>query len=208
MAGSKPPGRRQAAKDMRRLQLIRATLSCVARRGLADTTMAHITQAAGLSAGIVNLHFESKEKLFIETLRFLADEYEAACNAALDKAGPSAAERLGALVELDFSPKISERGKLAVWFSFWGEVKARPVYTQICAEKDRRYDQIITGLCRQITDDGGYQNVDVRVVATGFTALADGLWLDLLTQPKDFSREEAKSICYYYLHASFPRHFG
>lgn len=192
---------------MRRLKLIRATLQCVARRGLADTTMAHITQAAGLSAGIVNLHFESKEKLFIETLRLLADEYENACNVALARSGPTAEERLAALVELDFSPKISERGKLAVWFSFWGEVKARPIYTQICAEKDRRYDQTITDLCHQLIDDGGYENVNARIVATGFTALADGLWLDLLMVPKHFTRQDAKAVCYSYLHAAFPRHF-
>ncbi|GIR39252.1 MAG: hypothetical protein CM15mP51_00320 [Porticoccaceae bacterium] len=37
--------------------------------------MADVTKLAGLSLGIVNLHFETKEKLLVETLRFITDEY-------------------------------------------------------------------------------------------------------------------------------------
>ena len=37
--------------------------------------MADVTSKAGLSLGIINLHFETKEKLLIETLRFITDEY-------------------------------------------------------------------------------------------------------------------------------------
>ena len=39
------------------------------------TTMADVTKLVGLSLGIVNLHFETKEKLLVETLRFITDEY-------------------------------------------------------------------------------------------------------------------------------------
>ena len=45
--------------------------------------MADVTQDAGLSSGIVNLHFLSKDKLFEETLLYLSDEYEAFCANAL-----------------------------------------------------------------------------------------------------------------------------
>ena len=36
---------------------------------MSNTTMAEISSEAGLSVGIVNLHFKSKERLLIETLR-------------------------------------------------------------------------------------------------------------------------------------------
>ena len=55
--------------------LIQSTINCIANRGIAGTTMADVTKDAGLSLGIVNLHFKSKEKLFEETLRFVSDEY-------------------------------------------------------------------------------------------------------------------------------------
>ena len=59
----------------RRRQLIKATIKCIAKNGLSGITMADVTSKAGLSLGIVNLHFETKEKLLIETLRFITYEY-------------------------------------------------------------------------------------------------------------------------------------
>ena len=55
--------RRTAPAEERREQLILATIRCVADHGLADTTIATVAQAAGLSQGIVNLHFRSKDGL-------------------------------------------------------------------------------------------------------------------------------------------------
>ena len=65
--------RRTAPPEERREQLILATIRSVADRGLADTTIATVAQEAGLSQGIVNLHFRSKDGLLTETLRYLAD---------------------------------------------------------------------------------------------------------------------------------------
>ena len=58
------PNSRAVAKERRREQLIKATINCIAKRGIAGTTMADVTNDAGLSSGIVNLHFQSKDKLF------------------------------------------------------------------------------------------------------------------------------------------------
>jgi len=201
-------GRRRVTKEMRRHQLIRATIKCVAKRGFAETTMADVTQEAGLSLGIVNLHFQSKDKLFIETLRYLSEEYEVACQAAMAKAGPSPGERLAALVALDFSPRVADRRKIAVWFAFWGEAKSRPTYMQLCAEKDRRYEDTVARLCQEIIDDGGYEHVRAPDIANGLSAMVNGLWLDLLMTPDDMDRAKATSICRSYLAQTFPGHIS
>ena len=62
-------------KAERRQQLIDAAIRCIAQAGLSAVTMQMVTSEAGLSAGIANLHFESKENLLRETLRFVAEEY-------------------------------------------------------------------------------------------------------------------------------------
>jgi TetR/AcrR family transcriptional regulator, transcriptional repressor of bet genes len=187
--------------------LIRATIRSVANRGLASTTIATVAKEAGLSQGIINLHFQSKERLLTETLRFLADEYRNACYAAVAEAGESPAAGLRALVELDFRPSICERGKLAVWFAFWGERRFRPTYRRICAERDRSYDDMVRTLCARLCEQGGYPDVDPALIADGLSALTDGLWLDLLVRPESMSRELAKRISMAYLADAFPRHF-
>ena len=96
----KPPAEpekrgRKASKETRRQQLIEATIDSLAKRGYSETTMADVADGAGLSRGIVNFHFESKEKLLVATLQYMADEYSAHWRAALQKAGDDPARQLG-----------------------------------------------------------------------------------------------------------------
>ena len=62
-------------KEIRRKQLIRATMGRIAEVGLSQVTLSAVTQKAGLSQGIANLHFDSKDNLLVETLKFVKDEY-------------------------------------------------------------------------------------------------------------------------------------
>ncbi len=202
------PNNRAVAKDRRRQQLIKATINCIAKRGIAGTTMADVTQDAGLSLGIVNLHFLSKDKLFEETLLYLSDEYETFCANALKKAGHTVVEKLTALVELDFSPKVCDRKKLAVWFAFWGEAKFRPTYLQICAENDRKYNDVVAKLCEDLVVDGGYTDIRPQAFAIGLAALTNGLWLALLMTPDEINRNMARDISFDYLAVIFPNHFN
>ena len=100
------PRRRTAPPAERRKQLIDATIRSVANRGLADTTIATVAREAGLSQGIINLHFKTKERLLTETLRYLADEYRNACHEAAARTEGSPEAGLTAMVELDFQRGI------------------------------------------------------------------------------------------------------
>jgi TetR/AcrR family transcriptional repressor of bet genes len=207
-AGKSAPKRRTASKQERRVQLIKATIRSIAKRGLSDTTMATVTREAGLSLGIINLHFKSKERLLVETLHYVADEFTAAWKKVLDNSGPSNAEKLRAIVDVDFTPPVCEPNKLAVWFAFWGESKSRPTYRKICANLDKQYDQMLVELCAQIIDEGPYPGVDADTVATGLSAMSEGLWLDMLVSPESMNAEKAKNVCLAYLASVLPKHFG
>jgi TetR/AcrR family transcriptional repressor of bet genes len=200
--------RRTAPPEERREQLIAATIRCVANQGLADTTIATVAREAGLSQGIINLHFQSKERLLTETLRYIADEYRNAVREAVARSGDEPQAGLTALVDLDFHRNICERSKLAVWFAFWGERRFRPTYRRICAERDRSYDDMVRALCAALRVQGDYPQVDSDVVADGLSALTDGLWLDLLVRPDSMSRDQARRIAMSYLADAFPRHFS
>ena len=69
------------------MQLIDATIDSLAKRGYSETTMADVADGAGLSRGIVNFHFESKEKLLVATLQYMADEYSAHWRDGLSEGG-------------------------------------------------------------------------------------------------------------------------
>jgi TetR/AcrR family transcriptional repressor of bet genes len=198
---------RIASKGIRRRQLIEATIDSVADRSFSKTTLATVTKGANLSHGIVNYHFKSKELLFAETLGFLANEHRDQWQKTLDKSGTSAQERLLALIDADFHPNICNRKKIAVWFAFYGEATYRSAYRDKCREIDALRLKETEGLCQSIKEEGGYDQVDPRMFATGLEALIDGLWLNMLLYPKIFSRSRARETCLAYLAATFPRHF-
>ena len=200
--------KRTASKAERREQLIKATMRSIASNGLSDTTMATVSGEAGLSQGIINLHFQSKEKLLLETLSYVVDEYKALWEQALDKAGEHSAERLSALLAVDFHPAVCDRNKLAVWFAFWSESKARPTYRKLCAARDQGYDLMLRNLCAELKEEGNYVNVDPVSAARGLAAMTEGLWLDMLVSPRSMNREKAKMTCRTYLSHLFPQHFS
>jgi TetR/AcrR family transcriptional repressor of bet genes len=200
--------RRTAPKEERQSQLIQATIYSVAENGLSDTTMATVAREAGLSQGIINLHFQSKDRLLVETLRYLSEQYQEAWERAMNNAGPDPAEQLGAMVAVDFKQPVCDRNKLAVWFAFWGESKSRPTYRKICAATDAAYRADLVRVCQQLIDQGGYRGIDAETVAAGLSAMTSGLWLDLLTSPRSMSRRRARQICKAYLASVFPGHFS
>jgi TetR/AcrR family transcriptional repressor of bet genes len=199
--------RRRAAPEERRLQLIRATIQTVADGGLSDVTVASVAGRAGLSQGIINLHFQSKERLLLETLRHVAGQYRSRWDDALSHAGADSATRLRAIIDVDFDAEVCDRDNLAVWFAFWGESKSRPTYMAICAERDRRYEQMMTDLCQELVLSGPYPDIDPTQVATGLYAMTEGLWLRLLINPESLTPDQARAIVLGFLARTFPAHF-
>lgn len=198
---------RTASREVRRRQLINATMKCIARKGMGSTTLGDVAREAGLSQGIVNLHFESKDNLLRETLGALVNEYSDQFEKTLERSGPHSADKLLALMELDLRPSICDRRKLAVWFAFWGEVKSRPTYQRMCDERDSYYDDVVRGLCQDLIVDGDYQGIDSAAVARALMSITSGLWLSCLISPQTWDRRKAMAAVMTYLCSVFPRHF-
>ncbi|MBW2495081.1 MAG: TetR family transcriptional regulator C-terminal domain-containing protein [Deltaproteobacteria bacterium] len=201
------PLSRAEGKQRSRQKLITATINSIAKRGFADTTLARVAEGAGLSRGIVNFHFRSKDALFLETLKFLSREYGEHWWRAFDDAGPTAAEKLEAVLMIDFKPPISNRNRLACWFAFYGEAKSRPTYMAACTETDEVNYSAIVDLCRTIIEEGSYENLDPELVTQGLSAMSEGLWLDLLVSPNTNDPEKSQETLRTYLRSLFPKHF-
>ena len=193
--------------EVRREQLVHATMKSIARNGLSGTTMAEVTRLAGLSLGIANLHFKSKEKLLIETLRYMTGEYHEGQQEILEGARyPTVAEKIEALLQFDFSPRVATRDKIAVWYAFWGEAKSRPTYQRICRDIDIRAEKTLGDLFQAAIDEGNYREIKASTLATGYTAISNGLWLNLLLGPQKTRRGQARQVARNYLATALPQH--
>lgn len=196
-----------APKDERMSQLVAAAVQVIAREGLTGTTTAAVTEAAGLSAGIVSLHFGTKENLLVTTLETLAHEHRDRWLAKAGDSSLSPAERLWAIMAAHFDPAICTRTKIAVWFAFFGERRYRDIYRRIVEAYDTERTAAVAECCRLLAADGCDRPVDPTIMARIIENLADGLWLDMLLYPERVTLEHAIEEMRSLLHAHFPVHF-
>lgn len=205
--GKKAKKPRTASKEVRRQQLIDATIESIAKHGLTGTTMTTVTREAGLSLGLVNFHFSTKKNLFEETLRYLAEEHHQFWKTSYERASLAPVDKLQAIVGAHFHPSICKRKKIAVWYGFFGESSARASYRNLVADIDAERRDLTVLLCQKIVEDGGYENLDADDIVMTLEGLYDGFWLNILMYPKEFTRFDAMARIQGYLAGVFPKHF-
>ena len=200
----RPP--RKLSRDARRAQLIDATVLTLADLGFARTTLSEVARRAGLSHGLVNFHFATKEGLLSETLRVLADEYQANWEEALSAAPPEPGARLAALLLADFEPRVCTHEKLSAWVAFWGEAQARPLYQANCSGNDDAYVRTLESICAALVAAEGVP-LDPVAVARVLRVTTEGVWLDMMTMTAPYARPEAIRTVMTCATAFFPRRF-
>ncbi|MDZ7749885.1 MAG: transcriptional regulator BetI [Halofilum sp. (in: g-proteobacteria)] len=194
-------------RDLRRQQLIDATITVIGRQGYAGTRLADVARQAKVSYGVVGFYFKTKEDLLLATLQSLAEEYTRVWREAVDRAGPSPVDRLRAIIDADFSSRIASEKKIAVWYAFWAEGRTRPKYRQLCAELYNDYHWQVRTIIEELIEQGGYTGLDPHQVTVALNAMIDGMWLDLQIQPREFDREQAKQVIEMFLGRLFPAEF-
>jgi len=96
---------RKENKKNSNLKLISSAIKNISTKGINETTMYDVSHGAGLSQGIVNFHFKSKELLLIETLKFISNEYLESFQKCLMKSGHDPRKKIISIINNDFSTK-------------------------------------------------------------------------------------------------------
>lgn len=180
-------------KDKRKQQLIEANIASIAKRGLSETTIAHVSQGAGMSRGIVNFYFTTKEAMMQETCQHLADEYASVWEAALEKAGADATplDAVSAVVESLFAASVCQQKRLSVWVAFWGHASSHDVYQKIIAERDAALVKKLTELAAK----QGSLSIAPEAFAYELHALVRGSWLHFLLATESVDRRALAEKC-------------
>ncbi len=191
------PNKRQLNAAASKDKLIEATILCMANYGPAGVSIERITDAAGVSRGLVRHHFGSKRRLLLEAFQRLADEQRTAFGGdpATDD-DPVAALR--AAVATSFRDELAAPERSHAWFGFWqaalGDRDLRVVNERVYTEERERYSELFREAARQQRLD-----IDPREAGTGLVALADGAWSELLMAAADFSVDDALALCDHYI---------
>lgn len=163
--------RRADAEDLRRRQLIEATIEAIAVLGFNATTIAEIAQRAAVSTGLVSFYFGDKDGLLEATLRHLARELSRNAARRLRAAG-TPRERIQAIIEANLGDVQFERRIATVWLAFWGQVPHSPRFARVQRAYQRRLATNIAHALRPVA-----AREEALGMAESIAAMIDGVWL-------------------------------
>ena len=186
--------RAQAAAEARS-RILAAAAECIVRDGLAQVRMASIARTAGVSAGLLHYHFETKELLFGEVLRY-SHEVSAELNRhALAEAGDGPAERLAIFLDRCL-PSDDQRSD--EWL-LWQELALLCIRDPGLAKVGSDLYEDLYATVADIVGDGVSSGVfdttlEPRAVAETAVALTDGFGGRVLAGDPGFGIDEARAM--------------
>jgi AcrR family transcriptional regulator len=180
---------------LRREQIVRATIRCLAREGYTRLTMKKVARAAGVSQGILHYYFTDKRAMLAATLTTVSRDLDRRVAAAQSRATRDPAARLRALVRACLEVAVRRPEFWVVFLEFWGEMVHDRRLREVNAEVYTRTRKLIGRLIADGVRTGHFRAVDPERAAGVVLGLVDGVSLQLTFDPRAFSVAEAARLC-------------
>lgn len=188
----------------RRKALIEATMQVMTEQGLTGLTLARVASRVGLTAAMINFHFDSKEALLLATLHEVASEFEEYVVSILDDLDGDPVVNLRRFLDVHFHPDLTHPDKVGVWFAFMGDRSARETYMKHFSNTDRRYRGVLRDLIAQLMEKEKISG-DPDAMALGLVGMLEIQWQDRLMEPDTFDETAARKTCENYLAILLPK---
>jgi len=158
--------------EVRREEILRATVDEVTKRGFASTRVADVAAALGISTGLVFYHFESKDALLSAAFAHAAQLDLERLDAVASGRG-SATRRLARILTM-YGPEGTGAG-WSLWIDAWATALRSPEMADVSRELDVRWKDTVAAVIRQGVEGGELSCTDPSGAAWRITALLDGL---------------------------------
>lgn len=172
-------------ETIRRRDLVEAAFQTFLDYGINGTTVARIGEQAGMSHGIVNYYFKSKDQLLSAVIRhaFRLIMREVV---RLLKDATSPRERISAVIAGNFPVELFNRETAAAWISFYAEVSTNEDFERLQETFYRRLHSNLMHTLRQLT-----KPAEAERIALGISVWVDGLWLRCAMKRQGVERHAA-----------------
>ena len=193
-------------KDRNRQTLIDATLDCIAEIGLIQTSVSEIISRAGLSRGMIHLHFGGKDQLVVEAARHASEAYYRVLDENISGTQGDPKRRVEAIIRSDLSEGALNQRDASIWHEFRGAARTKPDIARYSDTRDLRLHQLLYSAILEIC---GKENIDdpenaARDYTVGLIAMTEGLWTDFLLHPEEFDRKNAERVVFRFLSGIWP----
>lgn len=180
---------------LRKARLVEATLSCLQQHGFQGTSIRRICAEAGVSIGLINHHYASKDELVADAYLTITQRITRQLREAIEAAAPDARSRLGAFFRASFAPDALNPGLLDAYLAFWGAVKRADPISRAHDASYAEYRATLAQALLQLAREQQWKHFDSELAAIGLSAMLDGLWLEYSLDPRTFSAEQGVQVC-------------
>lgn len=164
----------------RRTQFLEAAATLIADRGYHAVRIGDIATVCGTSTGAVHYHFPGKEDVLTYALQHCVEQAFSRQSSEL-RVQPDARRRMLTLIELQLPKRGQLRREWSIWLQFWTKTALQPELRAIHNDFYSRWSDTICRTVRRGQREGIFRNIDVDAFALRFTALTDGLGVQVLT---------------------------
>jgi len=176
---------KRATVEQRRTEILETTSQVVVERGFAATRVSDVASRLGVSTGLIHYHFDSKELLLAEALRYAAEQDIARLEQELDQA-PTALAKLDTMFTFDM-PEVGEPSWM-LWIDGWGEALRNPTMRRISQRLDLAWKDRLVSIIELGVEDGEFTCLDPQATAWRLSALLDGLGVQFTVHEGVLSR--------------------
>ena len=189
--------------------LIKATLDTIAEIGITDTSVSRIVERAGLSRGMIHLHFGGKDKLLTAAAQQFSADYYADMDRLTDL-GPnaSAEDRVMAIVRADLSEVLLNPRSTKIWHAFRGVASSHEGIARYSSTQDEKLVATLRLAFSELAGDCDSTATLTEDATNGTLALLEGMWVNYLTNMDGFSREGAVALIRRFLSGLFKQSFN
>lgn len=188
--------------------LITATLDTIADMGIADATVSKIIERAGLSRGMIHLHFGGKSQLLAAAAKDFSEVYYQELEAHVQAAGSDPVAVILSVIKADLNDKLMNERSTRIWHAFRGAAGTDPGIARFSNTRDKRLREILKSAFMEIAIDNDAQTATEQAKAAtyGLLVMLEGMWVDYLANANSFSRGEATAIVSRFISGLFPNH--
>ena len=183
--------------EIRRPQLIQATMQVIHEVGLSNATVAMIGRQAQISPSIINHYFGGKSGLLEATMRSILKDLSLAVSERLKTLPPNqVAARIEAIVAGNFDSKQLDPKVVKTWLAFWAQAMHDPTLARLQRVNEQRLLSHLRNELKHVTS-----SAEASIMAEAIAALIDGIWLRGALSPKGINKQMAKTIIHDYLNS-------
>ncbi|NBX16733.1 MAG: TetR/AcrR family transcriptional regulator [Proteobacteria bacterium] len=173
----------------RKLQIINATIECIARYGYNNFSMQDVARIADVSKGIIHYYFLNKEDLMMAVLDRVAGDIEGLLAGITEKT-QDPVEQLRQIMRVCFGIVQQKREYYCINMDFWTQINQKEKVRLAVAKHYGKFRNTTAAIVQAGVEAGTFKPIDPLHAASVIIAIVDGISLQWLFEESSFPYDD------------------